>query len=635
VRFSKRNKSWAAAGRRLMGDRRDGETGAIATEERNALLGAVPGAAGAGIGAAEESALTGDPTQHLLTALGRFQRQVSKAESGAPQESWSDECMNQLIRGIEIAHGQNWDGVQEALTDTARILQSYEDGGRARECVSFLQDSYEILCLMVGDLIVDNVRSGVLQKWRDRYQQALAELAKAGLSLVEDEEEGGAAEPVAESLAEATPAATEPRREETVLETDDAWQWEEPAPSTPAVAPEKALPCEDLTEAIEFLQSDQREDESLFAEAEPRAEESAEKEEAMLPSDLFEEEGVSTPSEEASAASMEEVSPFTLPSESPRESLEEENLPSLDDLLEIGAGAAPRVTGQADFAWETPEDVERAASLPEEAQRAGLEAAGETEAAKETAEARSVSTEETVAEELSGAPDRGAKEDTAEVLLQTAQRAMARGDVSDAKIFALRLAANMAQLEVARSEEQLAEAEARLAENVRAIASAEEAVSRSEQTVQEAEARVGQRRTDSENVQGQAGALRERLSGIEGVISDLDEQIRALQARRAEEVERMESAQAELEEILGEERRLHRELDGLAEAEEGARAELQAARERVAALEQQRIDQEAAIAAARVDLERRRKSAMDIERTIEDILGGAASPSAETNAAPS
>lgn len=628
MRFSKRNKNWAAAGRRLTGDRRQGETGAVATEERNALLGGVPGDPGAGIGVTEETALTGDPTQHLLTALGRFQRQVSKAESGAPQESWSDECMNQLIRGIEIAHGQNWDGVQEALTDTARILQSYEDAGRAQACVSFLQDSYEILCLMVGDLIVDNVRSGVLQKWRDRYQQALSDLAKAGLSLVEDEEEEGAAAESVEETPAAAPEIEEPRREEMALETDDAWQWEEPAPPTPPAAPAGAR-SEDLTEAIEFLQSDQPESGSVFSETGPRDGAPVEEEEAALSSDLFEEERVSTSAEESAAPPMEEFSPFSLPSESPRENLEDENLPSLDDLLEIGAGAAPKAERQADFVWEAPEDIERAASQPEESRPAGLKTEEDAEGAEETAKEPPAP----AAEAIAGAP--AVVDNTAETLLQTAQEAMARGDVADAKIFALRLAANMAHLEVARSEEQLAQAEARLAENAQAISSAGEAVSRSEQAVEEAARIVGERRTDSESVQGQAGALRERLSGIEDVIADLDEQIRALQARRAEEVERRESAQAELDGILGEESRLHSELDGLVEAEEGARAELQAARERVAALEQQRIDQEAAIAAARGDLERRRKSAADIERTIEDILGGAVTPSAKTDATPS
>ncbi len=74
------------------------------------------------------------------------------------------------------------------MTETGRILQSYEDAGRANDCVPFLADSYEILCLMVGDLIVDKVRPGVLRKWHDCYERALDDLAAQGLALVQDED---------------------------------------------------------------------------------------------------------------------------------------------------------------------------------------------------------------------------------------------------------------------------------------------------------------------------------------------------------------------------------------------------------------------------------------------------------------
>ncbi len=141
--------------------------------------------------------MTSDPTQRLLTALGRFQRQFVKARNGAPQEHWSDECMNYLIQAVEIAVEQRWQDLVEALTETGRVLQTYENAGRANECVPFLADSYEILCLMVGDLIVDKVRSGVIRKWRERYQIALEDIAAKGLVLVRDEEDRRAAKAAA------------------------------------------------------------------------------------------------------------------------------------------------------------------------------------------------------------------------------------------------------------------------------------------------------------------------------------------------------------------------------------------------------------------------------------------------------
>ena len=135
--------------------------------------------------------VTSDPTQRLLTSLGRFQRHFMKAREGASQDLWSDECMNHLIHGVEIALEQDWGDLVEALTETGRILQTYEDAGRANACVPFLAESYEIMCLMVGDLIVDKVRTGVLRKWRDCYQTALDDLAAEGLTLVNDDEGGG------------------------------------------------------------------------------------------------------------------------------------------------------------------------------------------------------------------------------------------------------------------------------------------------------------------------------------------------------------------------------------------------------------------------------------------------------------
>lgn len=194
MRFGKRSNGWAAAGRRLFGE---SEAGASVDLTREDAVGGMDSPVSEEDDmplAAEEPLIAGDPTQRLLTALGRFQRQVASAETGNARDGWADESMHQLINAIEIAIGENWDDIREALTDTARILQTYEDAGQVRKCLPFLQDSYEILCLMVGDLIVGNVRSGVLQKWRERYELALAMVLRDGLSLVEDDVDSGASE---------------------------------------------------------------------------------------------------------------------------------------------------------------------------------------------------------------------------------------------------------------------------------------------------------------------------------------------------------------------------------------------------------------------------------------------------------
>lgn len=218
MRFTKRAKSPLAWGRRTEHEDYESSTFApVASEERDALLAveeleSPDDSAGYEPDEAEAMPPT-NPTQRLLTALGRFERQVAKARGGAPQSEWSDECMNQLIRAVEVALDQGWPDTVEALTETARVLQSYENVDLAPEAVPFLADSYEILCLMVGDLIVGNVRSAVLQKWRARYQQALDDMAAAGIALVDDDNRPRAASAQAHpdnSFEAAEAAADEP-----------------------------------------------------------------------------------------------------------------------------------------------------------------------------------------------------------------------------------------------------------------------------------------------------------------------------------------------------------------------------------------------------------------------------------------
>jgi hypothetical protein len=203
VRLGNRTRTWAEAGRRLWGERNSqredsGNSDGNSIAAWDAAFGsAAPARPEAPVAPMPEPEpvvsnplLSGDPTQQLLTALGRFQRQVNLADTGAPPEAWVDNCIDQLIAGIQIAHVRGWRGVKEALTDTARILQSYDEAGDASGSVAFLHDAYEILCLMLGDLIVDNVRSGVMEKWRERYHRAVSDLHHAGYALIDDDSTG-------------------------------------------------------------------------------------------------------------------------------------------------------------------------------------------------------------------------------------------------------------------------------------------------------------------------------------------------------------------------------------------------------------------------------------------------------------
>ncbi|HPO85614.1 MAG TPA: hypothetical protein PLN86_07155 [Candidatus Hydrogenedentes bacterium] len=203
MRFGRRSRnpfSWKKH-TKSTGNENETEFNPVASEERDALLSGnqpedldVEEASEAPAYDAPEGSYPIDPTQRLLTALGRFQRQVARAREGQPQEMWAEECMSHLIAAVEIALEQGWRELVNALTETARILQSYEDAGRANQAASFLGDSNELLCLMVGDLIVGRIRPGVVEKWRQRYERALRELEEAGIPLVTDEEEPRATE---------------------------------------------------------------------------------------------------------------------------------------------------------------------------------------------------------------------------------------------------------------------------------------------------------------------------------------------------------------------------------------------------------------------------------------------------------
>ena len=154
------------------------------------------------------SQISGDPIQQLFTTLGKFHRHLNKAQNAPDNGEWCDECMNELMTGLDISIACEWTPVKDALIDAARILHSYEEVGKAGLCVPFLRDSYELLSLMVGDLIVDTVRTGVKKKWRDHYMRAVEELESHDISLVEDEEREVTLEH--NSAASATETATRP-----------------------------------------------------------------------------------------------------------------------------------------------------------------------------------------------------------------------------------------------------------------------------------------------------------------------------------------------------------------------------------------------------------------------------------------
>ena len=616
MQFGKKTRNLAAASRRFFGERPnqgdpelDLAVGTLehSDEEDNAMTPPPQ----------EESMVAGDPTQRLLTALGRFQRQVSRAEEGAPQEAWCDECMNQLITGIEIALNEDWSDVKEALTDVARILQTYEDVDRADQSVNFLKDSYEILCLMVGDLIVGNVRSGVMRKWQDRYERALDELADAGLTLVDDDASGEREHhgdrhahdlSTAETLDDApdhdfdnmleqgfgadipdsvfdggghsgSAFATAPEDPFAPLNRDDASPFGEPGTSATPAQPAASLPSLDELLGRPVAESDDLEDEEN-GEAK-----------TMELSDDF------TADNDASVAETIELSLESAPAEEAvPDSLFAE---TSGDLIELDFGST---------AASEPEPEPQAVAEPVRPAPAPVAAP---------------------------APPAEPEPGTPEAWFFTAQRAMAQGNLGDAKVFALQLAANMAKMEADQVAGRIAIIEADIAQNSQAIAGGEAAVGEAEHRVQQLEEQVALCQREFEAKREQIGQLRDEAAAVETSIEDLNRQIAELEARRDAEVERLSNYQTSLDDNLSEESRMQSELEALSEEESGSRENLDGARDHVLILQQTGAAHAASLQAAQAELELRRASVTDIEHTIQQVGGGApagaAEPAAETS----
>lgn len=190
-----------------------------------------------------------EPTQQVLEALARFNRELPDARGNTHPELWADACMNELIACVEIAIEQRWPDFAKPLTDTGRILQTYENAGSAERCIPFMTEAHEILSLMISDLIIGTIRPEANEKWNARYQNALDAIHAAGLTLVQDdqdvspsEKEGGAVEQ------ERAYDATEPVHEqqkmplEIVSSSPAKWSESEELPALDDLPPLEELP---------------------------------------------------------------------------------------------------------------------------------------------------------------------------------------------------------------------------------------------------------------------------------------------------------------------------------------------------------------------------------------------------------
>lgn len=123
-------------------------------------------------------------TNEILTHLEHFAREC--ADPGKPL--WSDACMNELIICMEIAIEQSWAEVACVLEDTGRILQTYENADCPEKAAPFLSNAYNVLCTMIGDIVVEKPMEEIVGVWDALLVSGLEDLANNGLSLYDDSE---------------------------------------------------------------------------------------------------------------------------------------------------------------------------------------------------------------------------------------------------------------------------------------------------------------------------------------------------------------------------------------------------------------------------------------------------------------
>ena len=670
MRFGKRNRSRAVQLRRELDGTNEGVQGPVASEERSALLfqenGEKADSSAATVSPNPITPLPGaDPTQRLLTALGRFHRYVAKGQAGAPQEFWSDDCMNQILTAMELSVAQGWKEIVEALTGTARVLQTYETASAAHLCVPFLNDSYEVLCLMVGDLIVNNTRSDAMVTWRTRYDNAVANLTAAGLELVEDEPEP----PVPASAVAAADAQSVENVENTV-----------PFPMPDEAPPTRDPMLVDEPSIDEFLPFDDKQ------QVEPKKETDSIPHDPEPPAPVVEKEAkekpimVPRPTDEVAPVLDALCDDLARLQKAPKESYVErftvicyriESLMSyagdngFESAAEVGRQMLEicRLSGTVrqldeaflDLAYSFcgayvdafDDPVAPAVKAWNQDQLRVLERLqewAEPKPAPSTARKEEPRCDEVPAAAEQPKPPQGqqerrveapetkpasVEEGSPESLLVTAQQAIAHGDMPGAKVLALQAVAYLARAETAKAEARVKDAEAQFQQNAEQVEAARQQVKMAEQEVVASESRVAEGGSELADARAHCSLVEEKVVGIEKHVAEIENQIRTLEAAREAEMLRVDSTRKELEQARDQEKEVEEALARLRDTERAARARLEELRQSVKDFQRHRLELEEMLSRARETLTHHKSSMTDIEKTIAQ-LRPAGEPAGET-----
>jgi len=590
VRFGKQNKTWAAFGRKLFG-----ENSATApeppVEDGAACAGDAP------VPEMEEQVMPedpftpqpgtpNDPSQAVLISLGRFKRHIQHA-TGAPEHAqWPGECLQELLKILNIAAESGWDTLREAVTDTARVLCSYERARRTAQCLPFLRACDDALSMMIGDIIIDNETPTVRMAWQKHYQGALEAMRRDGIALVEDEA-----------------AEEEPVRETAAVP---------PAPPAPPVAP---APAPAPAPVVEPEAPARNLPETPFGgtpeEAAPAPEED----------DANDTDAPASPWEnDADAAPEGDFPGEDAPQETDDEAPVEEDLGEIDVRGDVTGEEPAREETDTEPA-ATEEDTDHAPGDAEASEETpASDHSDEPAAGEEEEEASSAVTGEAPAEEPAPEPAPPAPR-TVEDVNRAMQSAILAGDIAGAKVLALHLAAALARQEADHVSAALDGARSRLGLNGDATEDAARRVREAEERVRGADEQIAAREADARDARTRLGALDGDIAETRAGLEDLDARIAALQEERAAAAQRLRDQEIARTDTIAAESLVSSEIEALMEEEEAARELLEKARGRVADLEEGRRGILGDILALETELEERRRAIGEITRPLDG--GGA------------
>jgi len=206
--------------------------------------------------------------------------------------------------------------------------------------------------------------------------------------------------------------------------------------------------------------------------------------------------------------------------------------------------------------------------------------------------------------------------DPVEAINRAMQEAMRAGNVAEARVLAIRLAAALARQEVEHAEQTIAATMLELENNLNRLDEASQREREAEERVARVEAQIAERQEDQATNRQHLMEIDSDIQARKARVEDLEAQIRCLQELRANELDRLRDKELERESILARDSLLDAELSALDAEEEAARDFLNDARDRITHLRNERESLEARLVEWQQERDRRARHVEEIEAPL-------------------